>query len=86
MAEREGFEPPEPCGSRAFQARAFDHSATSPVLAQTHLKSAERWTKGHETSEPFRGQPTIGWFPEIDTVSINRTRRTPGELPPSAHA
>jgi hypothetical protein len=30
VAEREGFEPPEPCGSRAFQARAFDHSATSP--------------------------------------------------------
>jgi hypothetical protein len=30
MAERGGFEPPIPCGIRAFQARAFDHSATSP--------------------------------------------------------
>ena len=32
MAEREGFEPSEPCGSHAFQASAFDHSATSPEV------------------------------------------------------
>ncbi len=38
MAERGGFEPPIPCGIRAFQARAFDHSATSPV-------TKGRWTK-----------------------------------------
>ena len=30
MAEREGFEPPEPCGSSVFKTDAFDHSATSP--------------------------------------------------------
>ena len=34
MAEREGFEPPEPFGSTVFKTAAFDHSATSP-----HLKS-----------------------------------------------
>ena len=32
MAEREGFEPPEPCGSTVFKTAAFDHSATSPLL------------------------------------------------------
>ena len=31
MAEREGFEPPDPCGSTVFKTAAFDHSATSPL-------------------------------------------------------
>ena len=31
-AERQGFEPWEPCGSHALQACALDHSATSPKL------------------------------------------------------
>ncbi len=30
VAEREGFEPPEPFGSTVFKTAAFDHSATSP--------------------------------------------------------
>jgi hypothetical protein len=30
MAEREGFEPPEPRGSTVFKTAAIDHSATSP--------------------------------------------------------
>ena len=30
MAEREGFEPPDPCGSTVFKTAAIDHSATSP--------------------------------------------------------
>jgi hypothetical protein len=30
MAEREGFEPPVPCGTPDFESGAFDHSATSP--------------------------------------------------------
>ena len=33
MAEREGFEPPEPCGSAVFKTAAIDHSATSPYPA-----------------------------------------------------
>ena len=33
LAEREGFEPPEPYGSTVFKTAAFDHSATSPVWA-----------------------------------------------------
>ena len=34
MAEREGFEPPEPCGSAVFKTAAIDHSATSPVAGR----------------------------------------------------
>ena len=30
MAEREGFEPPEPFGSIVFKTTAFGHSAISP--------------------------------------------------------
>ena len=30
MAEGEGFEPPEPCGSAVFKTAAIDHSATLP--------------------------------------------------------
>jgi hypothetical protein len=30
VAEREGFEPPVPCGTPDFESGAFDHSATSP--------------------------------------------------------
>ena len=32
MAEREGFEPPDPFESMVFKTTAFDHSATSPDL------------------------------------------------------
>ena len=32
MAEREGFEPPEPFGSVVFKTTAFGHSAISPCL------------------------------------------------------
>jgi hypothetical protein len=32
VAEREGFEPPEPCGSVVFKTTAIDHSATSPMV------------------------------------------------------
>jgi hypothetical protein len=31
MAEREGFEPPDPEGSTVFKTAAFDRSATSPA-------------------------------------------------------
>jgi hypothetical protein len=32
LAEREGFEPPDPFGSTVFKTAAFDHSATSPEI------------------------------------------------------
>lgn len=30
MAEKEGFEPPVPCGTAVFKTAAFGHSAISP--------------------------------------------------------
>ena len=30
LAEAEGFEPPDPCGSTVFKTAAIDHSATPP--------------------------------------------------------
>ena len=33
MAESEGFEPPEDSSSTVFKTAAFDHSASSPVVA-----------------------------------------------------
>ena len=33
VAEEEGFEPPEPCGSTVFKTAAIDHSATPPHSA-----------------------------------------------------
>ena len=32
LAEREGFEPPEPRSSTVFKTAAIDHSATSPFV------------------------------------------------------
>ena len=32
IAEREGFEPPEPLSSTVFKTAAIDHSAISPCL------------------------------------------------------
>jgi hypothetical protein len=40
MAEREGFEPPGPCGPAVFKTAAIDHSATSPWAFSTEAFSA----------------------------------------------
>ena len=32
FAEREGFEPPVPCGTTDFETATFDHSAISPMV------------------------------------------------------
>ena len=34
VAEKEGFEPPEPCSSTVFKTAAIDHSAISPMLSK----------------------------------------------------
>ena len=39
ISERQGFEPWVPFRTRAFQARAFDHSATSPKLLPYFIKT-----------------------------------------------
>lgn len=40
MAEREGFEPPEPFGSTVFKTAAIDHSATSPDASNSGQEGA----------------------------------------------
>ena len=37
LAEREGFEPPEPLSSTVFKTAAIDHSAISPSVYATHF-------------------------------------------------
>ena len=41
LAEREGFEPPEPLSSTVFKTAAIDHSAISP-LSQLACKKETR--------------------------------------------
>jgi hypothetical protein len=41
VADGEGFEPPLPCGKHAFQACAFDHSATHPELTLHRFRAAD---------------------------------------------
>ena len=37
LAEREGFEPPEPLSSTVFKTAAIDHSAISPSVKHNHF-------------------------------------------------
>jgi hypothetical protein len=37
LAEEEGFEPPDPCGSTVFKTAAIDHSAIPPLLFKSLL-------------------------------------------------
>lgn len=41
VAEREGFEPPVPCGTLDFESSTFDHSDTSPRAGCKYIK--EDW-------------------------------------------
>ena len=43
MAEREGFEPPDPCGSTVFKTAAIDHSAISPEIGGDYTIFASCW-------------------------------------------
>jgi len=61
LAEREGFEPPEPCGSTVFKTAAFDRSATSPMEVgdcphpATDIQ-APRGVKARRDRQPRHGQ------------------------------
>ena len=52
LAEREGFEPPDPCGSTVFKTAAFDHSATSPV-STSKSQPARSCNPGTRRSPPL---------------------------------
>ena len=49
MAEREGFEPPEPFGSMVFKTTAIDHSAISPVIKSLRARDNEAVSYTHLT-------------------------------------
>ena len=69
LAEREGFEPPDPRGSTVFKTAAFDHSATSPAGAK-HTGWQRLSHAGHLVPDAAMGtavsapeQPPPGKFP-----------------------
>ena len=68
MAEREGFEPPDPRGSTVFKTAAFDHSATSPRASEDSGSRAERNARGPRSAPVTRdgpgpiGQVFTEWF------------------------
>ena len=51
IAEREGFEPPEPFSSTVFKTAVIDHSTTSPIFQRCgtdrHVPSPERLINQH---------------------------------------
>ncbi len=42
IAEREGFEPPEPLSSTVFKPAAIDHSAISPICMQVFFNCSAK--------------------------------------------
>ena len=53
MAEAEGFEPPDPCGSPVFKTDAFGHSATPPAASIRRLEPV--WRSVWELEDPSLG-------------------------------
>ena len=74
-AEREGFEPPMPCGIPVFKTGAFDRSAISPTRA--NLRISRRFFKPARGGFP-RAAPPCGGGPPV-------CRRRPTS-PPAAPA
>jgi hypothetical protein len=52
MAEREGFEPPDPRGSTVFKTAAFDRSATSPIHEPIILLNLSEFVTDFPTKIP----------------------------------
>ena len=57
MAEREGFEPPEPCGSAVFKTAAIDHSATSPIFSFETTNSSFKGNRSPAVDPETRPNP-----------------------------
>ena len=56
MAEREGFEPPDPCESVVFKTTALNRSATSPLLTTYRSPPSLERQPG---SNPYMGVATL---------------------------
>ena len=64
LAEREGFEPPEPLSSTVFKTAAIDHSAISPSVecaCRTSSKSAAKVLLFFETAKYLGGFSSKKW-------------------------
>ena len=87
FAEREGFEPPVPCGTPVFKTGAFDHSATRPGCFQVTQLRFSRNTPGIQATSEVRhpaltGPPLagkMGTFGASHKLAelLTRTRTTP---------
>ena len=85
ISERQGFEPWEPCGSRALQARAIDHSATSPDLFFNWRRVEDSNLRSTYVDNGFRDR-RIRPLCQLSAVIFNgggERIRTPGGLAPS---
>ena len=85
-AEREGFEPPVPCGTTDFETATFDHSAISPkyIVGQkpmAHLTNArQRYTFSLSQRNTRQGESVINtkypWLYQVATEpSLNNSLR-----------
>ena len=63
LAEREGFEPSEPCGSLDFESSTIDHSATSPGAANTALFYQPESNSENQGRCAGAGLPRAGGLP-----------------------
>ena len=85
-AEREGFEPPVPCGTTDFETATFDHSAISPkyIVGRkpiAHLTNArQRYTFSLSQRNTRQGESAINtkypWLYQVATEpSLSNTLR-----------
>jgi hypothetical protein len=93
LAEREGFEPPEPCGSPVFKTGAFGHSAISPrvandptlpnILPPANGFSVLRNSPARGARKRQAGRPPSGTSPDACARRDQSARRppTPGQVP-----
>ena len=65
MAESEGFEPPDPCGSTVFKTAAIDHSANSPCVGVYY------------TTFRARVEPFTFLFPDRHAPCVQRQKIRP---------
>ncbi len=82
VAEGEGFEPPEPCGSAVFKTAAIDHSATLPTgwgkvsrpsdrsTAEIDGHLAARQHGGNEGIAEVEGAADVDGVQEIEVGSL----------------
>ena len=78
MAESEGFEPPDPCGSTVFKTAAFDHSATSPYIRNVS-RSDEAGPAMRRDHVPPRVTTEIPPLTHLPSCQVSSALRLRGE-------